>query len=221
MLVGAYSEFDYHRRVRAVLGVLATTLSVGCNGDDTSNMGTPDASVEVDAGMTSTNCWPEDLVRTPQGSAVLGTGRDSYMDMPEVLPLEYGTQDGFNLVAHVRMTGFAPGNPADILDPKNPRTRILSYFVENNVPLNAKARCPFRNGYVDAPGGGYELSEGVAVIFDTCWRSEHLIGKQIRIELELMDQNGGYTTDTKIVTAGAPEGFYPEDMGTPGCPMMP
>lgn len=137
--------------------------------------------------------------------------------MPAVLPLEYGTQDGYNLVAHVKMTGFTPGNASNILDPVNPRTRIRAFFADDNVPLNFYAKCPFRNAYVESPGGGYELVQGVAVIFETCWRSDNLIGRPIRIELELLDDAGGYTTDVKTVIAGEPEGFYPIDQGSPGC----
>jgi hypothetical protein len=137
--------------------------------------------------------------------------------MPDELPLGYGVQDGFMLFAHVRMNGFAPGNPADILDPANPRTRIRAYFHETNVPLNYYAGpCAFRTAYAPMGNGDYQLIESAAVIFETCWRSEHLFGKKIRVELELLDSTG-YTTDVKIVTAAPPTGSHPIDMGTPGC----
>jgi hypothetical protein len=191
--------------------IITAAALLGC-GDDPAT--TPDAPPEIDAPPGP--CWP-DGARTPRGTGVLGTGRNGFEPMPDMLPLEYGAQDGFMLIAHVRMTGFMPGNPADILDPSNPRTRIHAYFDETNVPLNFYAHCPFRNPYVPS-GGEYHLIEAAPVIFETCWRSEHLFGKRIRIEMELLDGDGvGYATDTKIVTAAPPIGFHPIDMGTPGC----
>ena len=197
-----------------VLAIITAATLIGC-GDDPST--TPDAPIDAPPGP----CWP-DGTRTPGGSAVIGTGRNGFEPMPATLPLEYGAQDGFMLIAHVRMSGFQPGNPADILDPSNPRTRLRAYFDETNVPLNSYAHCPFRNPYVPTGSGEYDLIEAVPVIFETCWRSEHLFGKRIRIELELLDgdgdgDGGGYTTDVKIVTAAPPTGFHPIDTGTPGC----
>jgi hypothetical protein len=155
----------------------------------------------------------------PQGAAILGTGIDAFEPMPDMLPLEYGPQGGFDLVANVRMSGFAPGNPQNILDPGNPRSRIRAFFADTNVPLNYFATCPFRTGYV--PSGDrdydYQLAQGAGIVFEICWRSDRLIGQRIRIELELMDDCGGYTTDTKIVTAAPPTVPYPVEHDTPGC----
>ena len=184
--------------------------------------------ITTDAGSDATAdagppqpCWP-DVTHVPQGSAQLGTGVDGYAGykpMPDVLPLEYGTQDGYNLVAHVRMTGFSPGDPANLFDPRNPRTRIRAYFDDTDVPLNVAAECPFRLGYVPTGTGEFEMVSAVPVIFDTCWRSDNLIGRPLRIELEMLDgTSGGFTTDTKVVTAAAPVGFYPDqEMNSPGC----
>jgi hypothetical protein len=194
------------------LSIFTAVALIGCGGGEPNEM-EPDASVDADP--TPRPCWPE-VTATPHGSAVLGTGRNGFETMPDVLPLEYGTQDGFMLIANARMTGFPAGNPQDILDPRNPRTRIRAYFDETNVPLNYYAKCPFRTAYVSS-GGDQTLIEAAPVIFETCWRSEHLFGKKIRVELELMDDNGGYAKDVKIVTAAPPTGFYPVDQGQPGC----
>lgn len=137
--------------------------------------------------------------------------------MPQELPLEYGTQDGYNLVAHVRMSGLAPGNPANLFDPVNPRTRIRAFFDESNVALNEYAYCPFRNAYVPSATGDYELIGAVPIIFETCWRSQNLFGQRIRIELEVVDDTGTYATDVKIVTAVAPTTFYPMEGPSEGC----
>src|SRR5688572_24584923 len=98
----------------AVLAML-----VGCGAGGSSG---PDARPDE-----FSECWPE-IARKPRGSAVLGTGRDAYEDMPEVLALEYGVQDGYNLVAHVRMDGIIPGDPSSPLEDANPRTRIRAFF---------------------------------------------------------------------------------------------
>lgn len=161
-------------------------------------------------------CWPATL-GPPSGSAMLGTGRTAFEAMPDTLPLEYGSQDGYDLVANVRMSGFTPGNPRNILDPSNPRTRIRAFFADTNVPLNYYAYCPFRDAYVPTGAGDYQLAQGEPIIFETCWRSDHLIGARIRIDLELMDGNGNYVTDSKTVTAAAPMTPYPIEQDTPGC----
>jgi hypothetical protein len=193
--------------MRVALGIAWAVAALGCS----SPAHPADAS---DPGP----CWP-DTLGTPHGAAVLGTGRDAFAAMPAVLPLEYGGQGGFDLVANVRMSGFAPGNLQDLLDPGNPRTRIRAFFADTNVPLNYYAKCPFRTGYM--PSGvsdyDYQLPAGVPIVFETCWRSDRLIGARIRIELELLDRAGNYTTDQKIVTAAAPTTPYPPESGTPGC----
>ncbi len=195
-----------------VIAIVTAAALMGCGEDPASGT---DGGVDAPPDGPPGPCWPE-LTRTPQGSVTLGTGRDGFETMPDTLPLEYGAQDGFMLVANARMTGFAPGNPQDILDPGNPRTRVRAFFDETNVPLNYYAVCPFRSAYV-ASGSDYQLLEAAPIIFETCWRSEHLFGKKIRVELELMDANGGYATDVKVVTAAPPMGPHPIDQGSPGC----
>ncbi len=154
----------------------------------------------------------------PTGTATLGTGHGRFEAMPEMLPIEYGTQDGYNLVANVRMTGLAPGDPNAAFDfAGNPRTRIRAFFADTNVPLNFYSNCPFRLAYVPSAAGGYELREGIGIIFENCWRANRLIGRRIRIELELLDAAGGYATAVTTVTAAAPTGPYPPEPDAPGC----
>lgn len=200
--------------------VIAMTMMAAC-GDDLGV--SPDASVPdsdaPDAGGGGVDC-PSLVKRYAKGSALLGTGRDAFEPMPEVLPLEFGVQDGFNLVAHVRMTGFDPGDPKDTFNPRNPRTRILAYLHDTNTPLNSLADpgCPYILGYVPAGDGTYQFTYGLAVIFETCWRSGDLFGKRIRIELEIEDASGGYALDTRIVTAARPtDPQYPEEPNSVGC----
>jgi hypothetical protein len=192
-----------------VLALIAAAALAGC-GEDLQGprcMPFPDP----------TDCWPE-LATFPQGTATLGTGRAAFEAMPDELPLEYGSQGGFDLVAHVRMTGFYPGDPDNLLDPANPRTRIRAFFDDTNVPLDFNSHCGGRTAYVPSSAGGYEYPAGTGVVFELCWRSDRLIGKRIRIELEIMDDCGGYATDAKTVTAVAPtNGMYPIEQDTPGC----
>ena len=65
--------------------------------------------------------------------------------------------------------------------------------------------------------GEYVLQGGLPIIFETCWRSDKLIGARIRLDLELMDDQGRLATDSKVVTAGPPTIEYPMEMNTPGC----
>jgi hypothetical protein len=205
--------------MRGLAFVVAAAL-VACGDDHTAatdgGTGAADAVDAVDAPTGAAPCWPDTLV-VPRGQITLGTGYGEFEPMPDVLPLEYGSQDGFNLVAHARMTGFAPGDPHNILDPSNPRTRFRAFFADTNVPLDYHAGCPYRYGYVPSAGGGYEFARGLAVIFETCWRPQHLFGKRIRIEVEIEDSSGGYARDSKIVTVAPPPSGYPIEPDSPGC----
>jgi len=187
----------------------------GCGGGSPPNV---DAPLICTARADPAQCWPNPA-HIQQGSVTLGTGRAAFEVMPDVLPLEYGTQNGYDVAANVRMTGFDPGNLENLLDAGNPRTRILAFFADTNVPLAYGAGCPFRSAYARSAAGDYdyEFPAGVPVVFEPCWRSDHLIGKQIRIELEVMDDCGHYASDVKIVTLAPPMGPYPMEHDTPGC----
>jgi hypothetical protein len=197
-----------------LVALAGMTALAGCGGGATS----PDASALCTARADPLQCWP-DPAHKPQGAVTLGTGRAAFEAMPDTLTLEYGPQGGFDLVANVRMSGFDPGNLDVLLDPGNPRTRIRAYFADSNIPLNFFAVCPFRQAYRPSQSGDYdyEFPEGVPVIFETCWRSNHLIGARVRIELELMDDCGGYVSDVKTVTLVAPTEPYPIEDNAPGC----
>ncbi len=200
---------------------LALTAALGgaaCHGRE------PDPDV-VDAGSNSDGsepvprpCWVDE-VRVSTGTATLGTGDGRFEPMPEMLPLQHGTQGGYNLVVNVRMGRLAPGNPDNPLDPGNPRTRVHAFFTDTNVPLTLDSHCPFRTAYVPSAGGDYELSQGIPLLFDNCWRANDLSGRRIRLELELVDATGGYATAVATVTAAAPTGSYPSEPepDAPGC----
>lgn len=201
------------RSLFGMVGAIVVVFAAAC-GDDQA-LPTIDSGGEPDA--PAGPCWREDG-HVPRGSATIGTGRDAFEPMPDPLRIEYGSQDGFDLIANVRMSGLVPGNPDDILDPDNPRTRILAYFADTNVPLNFYARCPFRAAYVPSGTGDYVMLGGVGIIFETCWRAQHLIGKQVRIDLELLDRDSGYTKSSVTVTLAPPLEPYPmETDPLPGC----
>jgi hypothetical protein len=197
-------------RLVALAALVAPTAIAGCGGGGDAAICTLRAD--------PLQCWP-DPAHTPQGAVTLGTGRAAFETMPDTLTLEYGPQGGYNLVANARMSGFDPGNLEMLIDPGNPRTRIRAFFAESNIPLNFSAICPFRQAYKPSDSGDYdyEFPEGVPVIFETCWRSNHLIGARVRIELELMDDCGGYVADVKTVTFAPPTSFYPIENDAPGC----
>lgn len=197
--------------------IAACAIACGDNRPITSGAQPPDASFDAPPVYTGP-CWPVGTY-TPTGSAMLGTGRDGFQAMPDTLPMEFGGQQGFMFITTVRMSGFAPGDPADVLSPYNPRTRIRAFFADTGVPLNRYSRCPFRTGYIDSGNGTYELAEETAIVFETCWKSDNLIGKQFRIDLELVDYMGNtYATDSKVVTAAAPvDPGWSESQDSPGC----
>jgi len=198
-----------------LVALAAMTAIAACGGGDAPS---PDAAAICTTRADPLQCWP-DPAHKPQGSVTLGTGRPAFEPMPETLTLEYGPQGGFDVVANVRMSGFDAGNLDMLLDPGNPRTRIRAFFADSNLPLNFSAGCPFRQAYRPSNSSeyDYELPEGVAVVFETCWRSNHLLGARIRIELELMDDCGGYVADVKTVTLAPPTGPFPIDQDAPGC----
>jgi len=184
--------------------------------------------VAVDAGPTVPDsriiddgpCWP-DIAHTPRGSANVGTGEAEFEAMPQTLPIHYGAQDGFHVYVSAQMSGFPPGGPVDSWNRGNLRTRFAAYFDDTNVRLNTISEfCPARLGYVPTSGGEfeYELVHGTTYIFDTCWRSDHLTGARLRIEVEILDGDGGYTKDSKVVLGGEPDFIPAGDTGHPGCP---
>lgn len=194
---------------------VVSVLASACGDDPASTVdGGPD--VPADA-APNVSCWFDNVPRVPHGTLELGTGVYGFEAMPDVLPLAYGSQDGFMLFANVRMSGFSPGDPTNIQDPANPRTRIRAFFADTGVPLNYYAKCPNRIGYEPTDDGDFELVEAIPVIFETCWRSNHLFGARIRIIAEILEPDGRLARDEKIVTAAPPAEPHAVDQDAPGC----
>jgi hypothetical protein len=191
------------RSLALTLAALAATAACGDAGS-----AVPDAHI---------TCWPVDTA-SPGGSVTLGSGTpDNFLPMPDELQLQYGGQDGYDLVVMVKQSGYGTGDPVNILNATNPRTRVHAYFDDTNVPL-IMGTCPYRLAYQDVGDGEYVSLDVVPVIFDMCWRSGNLIGKQIRIEAELLAWNGTmHAIDSHVVTATAPPPGYPDEPDAPGC----
>jgi len=162
-------------------------------------------------------CWSTDGSQ-PRGTIALGTGFTSFTAMPTQQPLEYGSQGGFDIQVNARMTGLQPGNPAEILDPSNPKTRFRAFFVDTGASVN-RGTCAFRLAYVPVGGNVYELQMGTSLIFDTCFQSQGVLNHDLRVQLEILDSDGGYAMVEQIVTPLAPiDGQYPDLPNYEPCP---
>jgi hypothetical protein len=193
--------------------ILLVVVAMGCHHTPSMVIGDggPGGDAPVD-GTHSGPCWPMDAT-TPGGSVELGTGFDTFEPMPDQIALEYGPQGGFDIPARSRMTGMAPGDPSNVLDPKNPRTRIRSFFVDTGAP-NTNGTCGGRFGYVadTTPSGSYDMPYYVQVEWDTSLLAADLFGKQFLVVLEVIDGNGLYAIDQKTVTALPPPNWF-QDAG--------
>jgi hypothetical protein len=192
---------------------LSLVLVLGCgdnhpaHGPDGGPHGTGDAA--SDGPPTTTACW--DDVYTPAGSATLGTGMLGFQPLPASIELEYGTQSvAFDLPVNAHMDGLYPGDPGNILDLSNPRTRFHGYFVDTGVLANP-GRCGTRIGYLPARGGGpgFEMEIGAPLVFPESYTSTDLFNRQIHIVLEIIDAAGNYATDEGTVTMLQPPGWMP------------
>lgn len=199
--------------MRSIAALAASVGLLGACGDDGGSQSTPfDAAPDVDA-LPAFSCWP-DIEPIPRGSVTLGAGGVAFAEMSDTLPIEWGVQDGYMVKVWVRMTGFLPGQ-APVTSPENPFTRIRASFAETGVSLMFPGECASRVWYEPNDAGSYDLYSEAAVMFDTCWRTDRLIGAQIEIDAEVMDATGSYGRDTRIITATAPVGEYPPDPPTP------
>ncbi len=195
--------------------------SSGSNGDANDAGCVPEAPPDPPP-TWSGPCWPIDTA-TNTGTVELGYS-NPFKPMPSELRLGYGSQAGYMFIVNVRQTGFGGGDWAVTGFPANPRTRIHVYFADTDIPLvkieDPSKECSVRYGYQDFDCDGvYELPNEVQYPFDTCWREKDLVGKQFRIEAELLDWNGTtYGKDSRIVTALETFDLHGDDSNDPGCP---
>lgn len=149
---------------------------------------------------------------------MLGAGELSFTTIGDDLPLEFGGQlSALGLFANVRVKGLELGDPENVLNPYNPRTRATVYFADTGRPLITS--CPmFRVAYEIPLGDGwYGRDLAFPVLFDDCWRSTDLLGQRVRFKVEVIDGCGAYATDEHVVTLQPhPDKDYPNHQ--PGCP---
>lgn len=189
-------------RMRRLIFCVVLGGAIGCGGPashaDDGGDDVADASIDS---PKSRPCWLDTY--TPAGSIKLGTGANQYIPMPDHIALEFGTQLGYDIPVHAEMMGLMPGNPIDTLDPANPHTRFHGFFVDTGDPVNP-GRCGTSLGYKPAAGGAFDLVTGAAVIFDNSLTATDLMGRQVRVVVEIIDAAGNYATDEKIVTCDIP-----------------
>lgn len=175
---------------RVVCSALGAGLLASCGGPPSQAIDAPPAP-----------CWPLDAM--PGGQAELGTGDLTFEPMPAMLPIvtDVSQSDPY-LQIYARIRGIPPGNPGDILDPRNPHTKIGAAIDELGLTLGVE--CPASLGYVAAPEAGafdlvHALRIGTGII-----PVGQLAGKQTRITLEVVGSNGLYAQDMKLVTLTIP-----------------
>ncbi len=156
------------------------------------------AHTAVDAGP----CWP--LSATPGGQVEVGTGDVTFEPLPATLDIITSSvqSDPFVLV-HARIHDLPPGNPQDILDPHNPKTKIS--LVVNGLTFPIGVDCPASRGYVAVPGmpGVFDMDQAIHVgFFDT--PLDQVSGMQARITVEVVGSDGHYAKDEKLATLMAP-----------------
>lgn len=145
-------------------------------------------------------CWPLDAM--PGGQAELGTGDIAFEPMPAMLPImRNGSQADAFLQIHARINGLPPGNPDDLLDPRNPHTKVGAMIDELGLTLGVE--CPASLGYVASPGGGFDLVHSLRIGLGTI-PLDQVAGKQARITLVVVGANGLSAQDMKLVTLTVP-----------------
>ena len=208
-------------RIAAIVVCSAALLGACGNGGSSPDIdggNADDGDPNVDA-RAEFECWPS-VDPVPRGTVELGKGGVAFSAMPETLNLEYGFQGGFMVKVWTRMTGIDPGESDTGVDNRNPGTRVRAQFVDSTAALQLPGDCADRGFYVANANGGYDYYHELAVVFNTCWGNDSLVGKQLKITAELMDAAGSYATDTKIITvADILDDTYRNIPTAPGCGM--
>ena len=174
------------RAVRSALG--ASLLLASCGGHD---------SPAVDAGP----CWP--LSATPGGQVELGTGDLTFEPWPATMAIITSSAQSDPFVeVHARIRDLPPGNPNNIFDPHNPKTKAS--LVIDGLTFPQGVECPGTLGYVASPvAGAFDLLHSLHVGFGTT-PLDQVAGKQARVTIEVVGSDGHYAKDEQFVTLMAP-----------------
>lgn len=188
---------------------IIAVCAMGCNDPkapivDAGMQDGDDAAPDIDAPRGP--CWPVDNT-TPGGTILLGTGEDAYQPMQDETELVYGPQGGFHVVVNSRISGLSPGNPNDVLDPINPRTRFRAFFVDTGEPINPTT-CPIRIGYMASPeSGSFDLAIASAILYQVGLPEDMIFDRQLRVVVEIIDGEMHYATAEKLVIPRKPAGW--------------
>ncbi len=158
--------------------------------------GSNDSSV-ADAGP----CWP--LNATPGGQVELGTGDIAFAPMPDTAAIIRGlSQSDPYLQVHARIRGLPPGDPSNVFDPRNPKTKASAVIAD--LALTLGVECPASLGYIASPSspqsGEFDLSPHSLRVGFGSFPSEQALGKQALITIEVVGSNGLYAKAEKLVT---------------------
>ncbi len=180
----------------------------GCTAPPLPDAGPRTGPAPVDA--PAATCWPIETA-TPRGRIQLGTGYDDFRPMTDELELVWGTQGGFHLEVHARISGLNPGgavNVLDTLDASNPRTMFRAFWVDTGESINDNS-CGIRIGYTPSCTA-VDLAKSSAILYEVGLPTSQIFDRQVRIVVEIIDSEGGYAIDEKLVMPRAPQGW-------PGC----
>jgi hypothetical protein len=189
------------RVVHSALG--ASVLLAACGGNE---------SPGVDAGP----CWP--LNATPGGQVELGTGDIDFEPMPDMISIiSNASQSDPYIQVHSRIRGLPPGDPRNLFDPRNPKTKVSAVIPDLGLVLGMGIDCPATLGYVASPEpGAFDLSpHSLRFGFGFGGAADQASGKQAHITIEVVGSNGLYAQAEKLVTlmmttsGGAPGASVP------------
>jgi len=178
--------------VRAVRGALGANLLLlaSCGGHE---------SPAVDAGP----CWP--LSATPGGQVELGTGDLTFEPWPATMAIITSSAQSDPFVnVHSRIRDVPPGNPNDIFDPHNPKTKVSLVVDGLAITFPQGVECPGTLGYVTSPvAGAFDLVHAFHIGFGTT-PLDQVAGKQARVTVEVVGSDRHYAKDEQLVMLMAP-----------------
>lgn len=142
-------------------------------------------------------CWPLDAM--PGGQVEIGTGEFDFEPLGDMLPIVTSSAQSDPFVrVHARIRGMPPGNPDNLFDPRNPRTKARLEVEGIDMPVTVD--CPASIGYVAAPEpGAFDLKHSLSVGFGFM-PIEPFINKQTRVVVEVVGSNGLSARAEKLVT---------------------
>jgi hypothetical protein len=154
------------------------------------------------APLDAAPCWFDTY--TLGGTVELGTGdvQAAFTPMPDSVPIIPTPQLGYAIMVDAQMTGMIPGNVNDLLDPSNPRTRFQAFFVDTGAQATS-GHCGIRLAYRSSNGTDFELPEVTTLPFAIGVTESELVGRQLRVVVEIIDAASTYARDEKVITCQA------------------